>query len=341
MWHEAKSDHGIPVEPVPTDINSIVDHSQRLSIAGIRSRGHACIRKLHLKQLGVFIRLLLCVAVTPLAMGQVKIGTTLIVGYSKDKVIMAADSRVTHLDGRVEDDQCKIITLGNKLLFGTVGIEGFRSKTALIHSWEAVDEARRAFAQESVRRSGSIEMMSAYWARSIQGDLAEQVQYNPEAAIHSIETYGSVLIYGIFAGRNPDGNLTSFVVMVSCENKVDQIPCSADLIRKNQARLTVQKIDFPEPEPRVKFEAFGVSSTFLKFENSPEQLSAGDLKVWNSVPLRSAIKDPDAKRAVKFIDMTILRDPLKEGVGGDVDVVKLTRSDGVTWLHRKQNCPAD
>jgi len=183
--------------------------------------------------------------------------------------------------------------------------------------------------------------MSAYWARSIQGYLAEQVEYNPEAALHSIETYGPVLIYGIFAGKNPDGSLASLIVMVSCDDKVKQFPCSADLIRKNQARLTVQKIDFPEPESRVKFEAFGVSSTFLKFENAPEKLSADDLRIWNSVPMRSTIKDPDAQRAIKFVDLTIVQDPLKEGVGGDVDAVELTRSGGVAWLNRKQNCPAD
>jgi hypothetical protein len=270
--------------------------------------------------------------------GQVKSGTTLIVGYSKEKIIMAADSRVTYFDGRVENDQCKITALGGKLLFGVVGIQGFNAKTPSIHSWEAVTEARRAFASERVRTSGSIEMMSAYWASSIQRHLAELIRYNPAEVIHMMERNGPVLNYGIFAGRNPDGKLSALFVMASC---VEQVPCSADLIRKNQARLTVQKIDFPEPESRVKFEAFGVSSTFLKFENAPEKLSADDLRIWNSVPLRSTIKDPDAQRAVKFIDLTILHDPRKAGVGGDVDVVELTKSAGVTWLNRKQNCPAD
>lgn len=326
--------------PVPTDINAVVDYRQGPSIVGKGNGRHAGISKLDFEQLRGFALVLVCAVTSLPAWSQVNIGTTLVVGYSKDKVIMAADSRVTHLDGRVEDDQCKIVALGKKLLFGGVGIEGFRSRTPVLHSWEGVAEARQAFANEKVRKSGSVELMSAYWARSINSYLEEQIAHNPEVIVHSIEAYGSVLVYGIFAGKDSNGRLVCLLVMASCDNKLPQFPCTADLIRTNRARLAVQKIDFPVPQTKVKFEAFGVSSTFLKFEDAPQNLSADDLRIWNSIPLRKAIKDPDAQRAVKFVDLTIAYDPLKQGVGGDVDVVELTTC-GVKWLNRKQNCPAD
>lgn len=254
---------------------------------------------------------------------------------------MAADSRAVYEDDRVDDKQCKIFALGDQLLFGAVGIEGVRSNNPSVHSWEAVTEARRAFARESVRGSGDIEKLSAYWASSMKQHLAEHVERNPAGVIHTIQKNGPVLSMGVFAGKNSGGKLGSIAMMVSCDTTSKQFPCSADHIRKHLARLNVQKLEFPAFAPTVKFEPFGVSGTYVKFENAPEKLSPDELKIWNSVPLRSAIKDPDAQRAVKFIDLTIRYDRRREGVGGDVDVVELTRSGGVTWLQRKQGCPAD
>jgi hypothetical protein len=254
---------------------------------------------------------------------------------------MAADSRAVYWDGRVDDKQCKVIALGDKLLFGAVGIQGVRSRTSSIHSWEAVAEARRAFAHESARGPGDIGRIAAYWESAIKQHLTEQLAYDPDGVIHSIQKDGPVLSMGVFAGKNPDGKLGSIAMMVSCDTTSKQFPCSADHIRKHLARLNVQKLELPAFAPTVKFEPFGVSGTFARFENAPEKLSADELGIWNSVALRSAIKDPDAQRAVKFIDLTILYDRRKAGVGGDVDVVELTRSGGVTWLNRKQGCPAD
>jgi hypothetical protein len=283
--------------------------------------------------------MLFCAAlVVPPAASQVQSGTVLILGYSKAKVFMVADSRVTHLSGKVDNTQCKIAALGDKLLFGVVNIEGFEANIVLLHSWTAVGEARKVFEIEKVRKSGSIDTLSAYWASAVQGDLVELIKYDSEAVIHSIEREGPVLMYGVFAGQDADGTLAARVVTMACENTRKEFPCTVDLIRQHRAVLTVQQYRLV-PDSRLQLQPFGVTATFLKFDNPWSKLSVDDRRKWESILPRGNIKDADVRRAMKFVDLTIAYDPNRNLVGGDVHAAEIRRGGPVRWLPSKPDCP--
>jgi hypothetical protein len=80
----------------------------------------------------------------PFACAQVESGTVVIVGYSKQVVIVATDSRETDGHGAYRDEACKTAALNNKLMFTAAGqARSILNGTAL---WDATREAKAALA---------------------------------------------------------------------------------------------------------------------------------------------------------------------------------------------------
>ena len=52
-------------------------------------------------------------------------GTIVVIGVSKNKIVIAADSRRHEGTGKYADDQCKIITRDDKFVFASNGLAGF------------------------------------------------------------------------------------------------------------------------------------------------------------------------------------------------------------------------
>ena len=49
--------------------------------------------------------------------------STIVIGVSRNRIVVAADSRRTDVTtGRHDDDECKIIVLRNQLVFVTTGV---------------------------------------------------------------------------------------------------------------------------------------------------------------------------------------------------------------------------
>jgi len=77
---------------------------------------------------------------------QVNSGTIVLVGISKDRVLIAADSRGTSGKGVFRDDVCKIAVLGNRLIFAAFGlIADSSNKLPEFDSFDAFEEAKTTF----------------------------------------------------------------------------------------------------------------------------------------------------------------------------------------------------
>jgi hypothetical protein len=63
------------------------------------------------------IALLCLFVIGPNVFAQIESGTVILIGYSKNKIIVAADSRMADEGKAPSDDKCKITALGNKIVF--------------------------------------------------------------------------------------------------------------------------------------------------------------------------------------------------------------------------------
>src|SRR5260370_31768748 len=81
---------------------------------------------------------------------QAERGTVIVVYFSKDKIVVAADSLTLIKGGGTEKQEysCKIATLGKNMLFAAAGRTGYR-KGAFdpLPEWTAIGEAQRIYTQ--------------------------------------------------------------------------------------------------------------------------------------------------------------------------------------------------
>jgi hypothetical protein len=278
----------------------------------------------------------LWIAASPVAFGQAKSGSIIVLGYSKDRVFIVADSRDTISSGKIDDQYCKVVALGNKLLFALTGISGYDSHTPLIETWGGVEEARKLF---KAGHSNDIDTLSAYWGQSMLHHFTKLIKFDPQGLANNVTGAVPVFVLGVFAGANEVGNLAVRVVVARCKDGVPT-PCSLETIKHGTAVPTLIQFSL-EPTATMQLEPFGMLETFVEFNKPREKFSATESKQWVSIPERMNIKDRDMRRAMKFIDLTVAYHPKKELVGGDIDAVELTRDGKVRWISRKANCPAD
>jgi hypothetical protein len=87
-----------------------------------------------------------------------------VVGCSKEKIVVAADSRTHYfVSGKSRDDECKIVAIKHDLLFVPIGTTGNQfAKSAL--NWDATDQARIAANQTA----NSVQEISSRWGESME-----------------------------------------------------------------------------------------------------------------------------------------------------------------------------
>ena len=75
------------------------------------------------------------------------IATTIVIGFSKSKIVIAADSRRGDENKHFQDDGCKITVLNDKFLFTNSGRYIDRANGVL--GWDVSNEAKIAFSKVS------------------------------------------------------------------------------------------------------------------------------------------------------------------------------------------------
>ena len=93
-------------------------------------------------------------------------GTVIVYGFSKNKIVIASDSRATNEDGSYLDDFCKITELNKTMVFTVSG--RFADITGGRVGWDADLEAKRAIAEVAKRQPNPKHPSSLYFV----GDTA-------------------------------------------------------------------------------------------------------------------------------------------------------------------------
>lgn len=270
------------------------------------------------------VGLLLFAASAIPAYAQIDSGTVIIVGYSKDKVVVAADSRVTHSEGTSDDDTCKIAVLSDNFIFAVAGIAAYRN----VNPWNAVNEAKGAFSTVKTSPAddvGFVQRVGLKWGRLVADKLENSIATDPRIA--SGRPAWLPLTIGHFVGVNSSDDLQLFtvVLMLSGENRV---------LIETALPPMLNEVTFIPTEVVGPFNEFTAGQTVrakqeIEYQNTDMATDANKRHI-----------DVDALKAIRLVEFTE-SDPKSPTVGGPVDAAELRRGGKVEWIQRKSNCPAN
>jgi hypothetical protein len=272
------------------------------------------------------------VLASSLCHGQAPHGTIVILDFAKDKMAIAADSRITFNDKPPDDSFCKIRVFRHRILFAQMGSIGYvRGSNDPFPGWYNAPLALRA-----VREMGSpdkdpdveIKDVSSIWATSLALYWNRALKTNPDVVYRTAKPGGDIITGAVFAearngsihwrtvfvGLNP--TLNPPAVQAFSGELHDCYPCGEGEKVCAMARPIIPAEFCTQSSARAKDEA-------AHWNPSPE------LESWVAL---------ETLHAVRLVDLTIAFDPIGN-LGGKIDTVELGNDGTIHWVFRKPNCP--
>jgi len=276
---------------------------------------------------------------------QVETGTVVVLVTSKDKVALAADSRATLGNGGHEDQYCKILALGNNLIFSATGI-GFLSTPSLPANlrFDTREELRLAYESPPdpiLPESGfTIGVINRWWQR-IQYRFMNAVRWLQQnapgelAGLRESNMPQDSFALGIFAGVEPSGDLVTRAPVF----KYGKVNRSWLKIDTGPYLTGVAVPTASDPMQEAAFSYNEVANRYI-YGQTPE--AQAERRTWDEI----VSKNPQmgiGYVAIRIVDLDMASYPPQGSryVGGKIDAVILKRGGGIEWVQRKENCPAN
>jgi hypothetical protein len=249
--------------------------------------------------------------------------TLLIISASKQKAILAAESRVTSATNKAYDDTlCKILVL-NPLVFSGAGIfadtHGSLPKVAhfdgRVIAWESVREYRSK--TQSPEANDSVNQIAKSWER----EMLEKFQAAAPTRLADwlrIRQGNDSFLVGVFIGVEKNGELKVAVTTIEYSGKAP----SGEI--RSGTKMPELFNDFTWIKP------FGIDAI------------ANEHLAKNSRIHQEQYKNPelfDEKIPIELIDLSIKdkrwnKHPGPAAIGGPIHAVE----SGVRWINSKPNC---
>ena len=273
------------------------------------------------------IVLVLFAIVSHPSMAQITFGTVIILNFTKDKLIVAADSRGSRL-GKADDLQCKLTQFHHRLLFTSSGAVGYHSPSPAIAGWHN-DTVARVVVRAAVKQNhGKINMatISDDWTKTIVQKWQIQLGIDREHVIQAAEGGHGALTVGFFAQ--------------AVAGTIDWI-------------VDIVKFDFPYTQSITSLSIKKLSFCWPCGQTSGEQLCAGGevdiaTQVCSELDSHKSVSKLASKAERGWAADEILPVSVAETVAdrdrsgdihGPIDAIELTKAGKIRWLRRKSNCP--
>ncbi|MGH9351031.1 MAG: hypothetical protein ACRD2G_02550 [Terriglobia bacterium] len=281
------------------------------------------------------MKLLLAIALiassATLAKSQLEDGSVLIVTYSPDEIVMAADSRVTNVKtGQFRDNYCKLSAPGGKVIFGTTGL------VESIGGFDSTGLFRRIIREMGGDyKDGFVEQIATRWADAMDQNYAKMPSNLVEQFIG--ENSGNrALDCTMFAGVEPSGSLALVRARLFYGKPANGAPAAV--------RYKIEVIPLESPTPGyLNIAGCGNIDILQQFTPPKTQSNQAEVEQW-----KLFTGDVKAQIAVRLVNLTIAREkPEPFGghevvpVGGPVDAAEIQRGGIVKWIQRKPSCPAN
>jgi hypothetical protein len=179
---------------------------------------------------GPFLLIFLAVASSP-TLAQIQHGTIGVVYYTKDKIIVAADSRVlpSFVNASPDDNECKVTTPYGKLVFVSSGAAAYHNGgvAGSVQSWSNIEEIHRAYSTTSLLYSTNYDRIMGT-AESIASNWQSLLLEHPDVVIDAARMGNGILTRAIMGGFDNDGTLVIGEVAVSYQEGLSTIQFSTN-----------------------------------------------------------------------------------------------------------------
>jgi hypothetical protein len=267
------------------------------------------------------------------AFAQLQSGTVIIFNFTKDKLIVAADSRALsgNLNRPPDDSRCKISTFNDKIIFASSGTAVYlKSVGDPVDGWDNAEVARIAVQSTDSKISNGkthIQKVADKWALLLSEKWNTFNSFHPEQARRAAELGNGILTGGIFVEAQ-NGEIESSVASIALINS----PAGGVIGIGVDAKLS-------ECWPcgqRERVCAMGkVAFTSQLCAQNPKFLSAPKRHVHGP---QDNGWDVDESFTVWLATITALCD-LTGSIGGAIDAISLDKGGTIHWIAKKSNCP--
>jgi hypothetical protein len=267
--------------------------------------------------------LVLSLLVANHAFSQVSSGTIIAFNFTKNELVVAADSLAVNQDtGAPDYCHCKIAAFSSQLVFTTVGSSSFAHGDTIL--WDNIELAKEAVRAAPRKESGGLDVdaIANYWAQTVKGrwNLVNRSQAENIAAANSGQ-----ITAGVFIGRG-------------VEIKIALVGFDASNL----------------PDPIQYKTGDAISACWPCGQEAGEQLCVAGIhadvaakfcsqrKSGAKISVKTRLKRPDktARLATKIVELTnATYEKTAKDVGGRIDVIAMTKDGRIRWLARKSNCP--
>ncbi len=240
--------------------------------------------------------------------------------FGKKSVIVAADSRETYSDGSFKDTACKIGSYGNNVVFTHVGIASFGVTDLMAEARDSVMMSVPTTSLAVVGPTQSIaERAAMRWKDRAEALL--RLRGANQLLMMTKQNGSPELAAFMFASIEANNNIAIWYATITLTNVIDGMP---------QLEATAQQYGVDGDEA-YKLRALGHSQIFWEYAAAKTDRA----KVWRKEAERD--QEPSLEKTVKnLVELTISHD--SEGVGGDVDRMRLDVGKGIQWLELKPGC---
>ena len=265
------------------------------------------------------------------APAEVLSGTIIVFNFTKDEVVVAADSLAGNNDTGIPDySHCKIAVLSHQLIFTTVGNSGWSNYTGqgIVQAWDNMELARSAIHSNQNRDCCvDVDSIAAQWANDVKAHWDLVNQLDRQRAISIASANNGQFTAGVFIGKG----LTMKVAVIgyNVNNPLDPVEIKmgdGDAIADcwHCGQLQGGKICGAGHH-------LDIAARFCSDRKHGDRIDV-------RTPLKGASES--TKLAVKIVEMTIDRyEKAAHDVGGKVDSITITQGGKITWNSRKKNCP--
>jgi hypothetical protein len=260
-------------------------------------------------------------------------GTEIVVFYSHEKIIIAADSRVTISGGKVRhrDGQCKVFELADKVLFAGAGLVGhdYQNKDDN-DSWDAYEQARMVAAELASERNPTPDIAletAKRWAERMKGIVEHELLVN-FAAITSNLPSSRAIESAVFAGLTADRQMSVYTVEIAWDRSEVWPRARIEIHHQTPAASGLPAGYLGRTEGLTVFEELTTASS-ARAKAAQRQ--------WQIERSKLNVPDQDAFVTERIAEL-VAKWAGTEDIGGPIDVVELRSSGEMRWIKRQDHC---
>jgi hypothetical protein len=266
------------------------------------------------------------------ASAQIVSGSIVVINFTKNQIIVAADSRgiINSNTGLPDDSYCKVSAFRNQFIFSSTGGSRLINSTPSdkIPSWDNNDLAREAIdgIAEGVE-GNNMATITRDWGVSVSRRWIPLCEAHRDTCANLAAHSHGVLTEGIFY-RIKDLSVAGAIVSFDTSAPSDPVRCN------------IFQADLTKCWPCGQTHGERICVAGDHFDVAEKVCS--ERKQGASIPVRTQLRGAvtqKTKLPVQLVEMTIDAYSKNGGnVGGPVDTVTITKS-GIIWNSLKKNCP--